>query len=90
VDWARERLWLSLRIVSRPKGAKGFVVLPRRWKVEQTIGWCMNARRNAGDYERLPQHSEAHLDWALITTMTRRLTRKSPQTSQWRKKTPAA
>ncbi|MFC3584305.1 hypothetical protein ACFOSC_10640 [Streptantibioticus rubrisoli] len=23
-----------------------FVVLPRRWKVERTIGWCMNARRN--------------------------------------------
>jgi transposase len=35
---------------------KGFVVLPRRWKVERTIGWCMNARRNARDYERLPQH----------------------------------
>lgn len=35
VDWARERLWLTLRIVSRPKGVKGFVVLPRRWKVER-------------------------------------------------------
>jgi transposase len=32
VDWVRERLWLTLRIVSRPKGTKGFVVLPRRWK----------------------------------------------------------
>lgn len=57
----RERLWLTLRIVSWPKGTKGFVVLPRRWKVERTVGWCMNARRNARDYERLPQHSEAHL-----------------------------
>lgn len=47
-----------------PKGTKGFVVLPRRWKVERTIGWCMNARRNARDYERLPQHSEAHLNWS--------------------------
>jgi IS5 family transposase len=28
VDWARDRLWLTLRIVSRPKGVKGFVVLP--------------------------------------------------------------
>ncbi len=89
VDWARERLWLTLRIVSRPEGAKGFVVLPRRWKVERTIGWCMNARRNARDYERLPQHSEAHLNWALITVMTRRLTRKSPRTSQWTRKTRA-
>lgn len=30
VDWARDRLWLTLRIVSRPKGTKGFVVLPSR------------------------------------------------------------
>lgn len=89
VDWAREPLWLSSRIVSRPKGTKGFVVLPRRWKVERTIGWCMNARRNARDYERLPQHSEAHLNWALITMMTRRLTRESPRTSPWTRKTPA-
>ena len=62
VNWARELLWLILRIVSEPKGAKSFVVLPRRWKVERTIGWCMNTRRNARDYERLPQHAEAHLN----------------------------
>ncbi len=30
VDWARDRLWLSLLIVFRPKGAKSLVVLPRR------------------------------------------------------------
>lgn len=48
VDRARDRLWLTLRNVSRPKGAKGFVVLPRRWKVERTIGWC---------YERPPQRT---------------------------------
>ncbi|MFJ2561375.1 MULTISPECIES: hypothetical protein [unclassified Streptomyces] len=46
----------------------------------------MNARRNARDYEPLPQHSEAHLNWALITTMPRRLTRKNLRTSQWTKK----
>lgn len=47
----------------------------------------MNARRNARDYERLPQRSEAHLNWALITMMTRRLTRKSPHTSWTKKRT---
>lgn len=31
----------------------------------------MNARRNARDDERLPQHSEAHLNWSLINLMTR-------------------
>lgn len=41
----------------------------------------MNARRSVRDYERLPQHAEAHLTWALITLMTRRLTRKGPGTN---------
>ncbi|GGT00113.1 hypothetical protein [Streptomyces griseoviridis] len=45
VGRARDRLRLTPRTVSRPKGVKGFVVLPRRWKAERTIGWCVNARR---------------------------------------------
>jgi hypothetical protein len=40
----------------------------------------MRARRNARDYERLRQHSEAHITWAAITLMTRRLTRKGAKT----------
>lgn len=75
---------MTLKTVSRPRGAKGFVVLPRRWKVERTLGWIMKARRNVRDYECLPQHSEAHLTWALITLMTRRITRGSHQ-ARWTK-----
>ncbi|MBT3166486.1 transposase [Streptomyces sp. Vc74B-19] len=85
VNWADDRLRLPLRTVSRPRGAKDFVILPRRWKVERTIGWLMNARRNVRDYERLPQHSEAHVNWSLITLVTRRLARKRralPQSHQ--------
>ena len=85
VTWAEDFLHITLKTVSRPEGAKGFVVLPHRWRVERTLGWIMNARRNARDYERLPQHSEAHLNWSLITLMTRRLTRKKPA-SDWAKK----
>ncbi|KUL23994.1 hypothetical protein ADL12_38250 [Streptomyces regalis] len=76
---------------SSPDGrrtATRFVVLPRRWRVERTLGWIMNARRNARDYERLPQHSEAHLNWALITLMARRLTRKKPVSDWTKKRTP--
>lgn len=76
---------MTLKRVSRPRGAKGFVVLPRRWRVERTLGWIMKARRNVLDYERLPQHSEAHLTWALITLMTRRITRSGPR-KDWSKK----
>jgi hypothetical protein len=28
VDWARECLWLTLGVLSRPKGVKDFVILP--------------------------------------------------------------
>ncbi|MEU8965881.1 transposase [Streptomyces sp. NPDC048491] len=83
--WTADRLWISLRPVLRPRGAKGFVILPRRWKVERSIGWAMNARRNCRDYERLPQHSEAHLNWSFITLMTRRLTRNGPH-HEWSRK----
>ncbi|RFC75189.1 hypothetical protein DXZ75_19540 [Streptomyces sp. AcE210] len=85
VHWAGDRLWLTLRTVSRPRGARGFVILPRRWKVERTIVWLMKARRNARNYERLPQRSEAHLNWSLITFMARCLAlkrRARPQSHQ--------
>ncbi|MFD8646490.1 transposase [Streptomyces mirabilis] len=85
-NWTQVHLWLTLRPVLRPKGSKGFVVLPRRWKVERSIGWIMNARRNCRDYERLPQNSEAYLNWAFITLMTRRLARKGPRTDRWERK----
>ncbi|MFI6530794.1 hypothetical protein ACIBHY_00015 [Nonomuraea sp. NPDC050547] len=41
----------------------------------------MNARRNVIDYECCPDHSQAHLTWAMITLMTRRLARKGSQRS---------
>ncbi len=75
VEWARTFLKLTVKTVSRPKNTPGFVILPRRWVVERSIAWIMQARRNARDYERLPQHSEALITWAAITLMTRRLTR---------------
>lgn len=85
INWSDDFLHMTLKTVSRPRGAKGFVVLPRRWKVERTLGRIMKARRNVHDYERLPQHSEAHLTWALITLMTRRITRSGPR-KDWSKK----
>lgn len=78
VTWAQQFLHLTLTVVSRPPGQAGFVVLPRRWIVERSLSWLLRARRNVRDYERLPQHSEAHLTWAAITLMTRRLTRRRP------------
>lgn len=84
INWSEGFLHMTLKTVSRPRGAKGFVILPRRWKIERTLGWIMKPRRNVRDYERLPQQ-EAHLTWALITLMTRRLTCTGPRTT-WSKK----
>lgn len=83
VTWAKKYLRLTVKTVSRPKDAKGFVVLPRRWVVERTHAWVMHARRHARDYERLVQHSESLITWAAITIMTRRITqRKSRREDQ--------
>lgn len=63
------------QLVTRAKDATGFVVLPRRWVVERSLGWIMHARRRVRDYECLGQHSEALIIIAGIILMTRRLTR---------------
>ena len=50
----------------KPEGQRGFAVLPRRWVVERTLAWLTAHRRLARDYERLPEHSEAWVKWAMI------------------------
>ncbi len=79
ITWAKKYLNLTIKTVSRPRDASGFVVLPRRWVVERSLAWMMHARRHARDYERLVQHSETLITWAAVTLMTRRLTRAAPR-----------
>jgi transposase len=73
--WAATWLKLTIEIVKRPQDLHTFQVLPRRWVVERTLAWITSYRRCARDYERLPAHHEAAVYWAMITLMTRRLTR---------------
>jgi transposase len=87
VEWARRFLHLTLKIVTKRPGQTGFKVFARRWIVERTIGWLMNARRNVVDFERKPSHSEAHLTVAAITLMSRRLTRRQAGRA-WTKRQP--
>lgn len=75
VPWAAQQLRFRIEVVSRPPGARGFVIVPRRWVVERSLAWLSHARRTVRDYERLPEHSEALLTWAAVTLMTRRLAR---------------
>ncbi|MFD8376397.1 IS5 family transposase [Streptomyces sp. NPDC059688] len=75
ITWAQDTLGITIKVVPRPRDAGGFVVLPKRWVVERSNSWTMRARRNARDYERLMSHAEAHIQWAFITLMSRRLAR---------------
>jgi putative transposase len=58
--WKAKRATLPwrLEVVKRPKDAKGFVLLPKRWVVERTNAWNGRARRLSKDYERRTDSSE--------------------------------
>jgi putative transposase len=78
LDWAETRLALTVQIVAKLAGQTTFVVLPRRWCVERTFSWINRCRRTVRDYERLPEHHAAFVQWAMIIIMTRRLARHPP------------
>jgi putative transposase len=64
---------LVTEIVRRCNGLKGFVVLPKRWIVERTIGWLGRCRRLAKDWENLDHSALAFLRLASIRLMLRKL-----------------
>ncbi len=68
----------ELEIVKRPEGAKGFVLLARRWVVERTFAWLGRCRRLAKDWEASTFSSRAWLLVASIRRMTRRIAREAP------------
>ena len=72
--WAKDVLTLTMQIIKRIPGATGFHVRPRIWVVERSFAWINKHRRCVRDYETRPDHHEAMVHLAMITTMTRRLT----------------
>ncbi|MGH7088299.1 MAG: transposase, partial [Stellaceae bacterium] len=64
---------LETEIVKRSDRLKGFVVLPRRWIVERTIGWLNRCRRLAKDWETRNHNALAFLKLASIRLMLRKL-----------------
>lgn len=50
-----------------------FVVLPKRWIVERTIGWLNRCRRLAKDWECLNDNALTFLRWASVRLMVRKL-----------------
>lgn len=45
---------IRLEVVKLSEAKRGFILLPKRWVVERSIGWIARFRRLARDYERLP------------------------------------
>jgi transposase len=80
IAWAHHHYNITTQIVPRPHTGNGFHTLPRRWVVERSIAWITRRRRCTRDYERLPAHHAAIVQWAATLQMTRRLTR-IPQTA---------
>lgn len=72
---------VTVEIVKRSDRAKdeanGFVVLPKRWIVERTIGWLNRCRRLAKDWECRSRKARAFLLLASIRLMTRKLCQKT-------------
>ena len=64
---------LQVEIVKRSDVAGKFVVLPKRWIVERTIGWINRCRRLAKDWENLNRNALAFLKLASIRLMLRKL-----------------
>ena len=69
---AEQKAPYQIEVVARPLGAKGFVLLHRRWVVERTFAW-LGAPANSKDYEGRTDSSEATLKISAIQHMLRRL-----------------
>ena len=75
-----ERLFLSLcGFLLRP----GFGAPLDQWRVEQTFGIMSRYRRLHRDYEELPDRSRSMIHWAMVNSMTSRLTASPDRTGQY-------
>jgi putative transposase len=71
--------WLSLhrrpyevKVVGRPAGAEGFVLLPKRWVVERSLAWLGRYRQLSKEYDYEPKVSEAWVQVSALHLMVRR------------------
>ena len=65
VRWVMDTYRWILEKVLRPKEAKGFVLIPKRWVVERSFGWFRWCRRLSRDYECSPKSAQS---WVYIAS----------------------
>jgi putative transposase len=73
-ETALTKLHMAVQIVRRPDLAKGFVVLPKRWRVEQAFGAGRFCRRLLVDHETLPRVAESMIRLGSIMRFVHALT----------------
>jgi putative transposase len=73
-EWVAEEYGIRVEVVKRPEGAKGWVLLPKRWVVERTFAWLGRWRGLAKEYTYLPESTEASILLAMTHLMLNRLT----------------
>ncbi len=73
VFWAEWFARVTLSIVRKAPGQRGFVVQPRRWVVERTFAWLGKYRRLSKDYEYRVDVSEAMVKVACVHLLARRV-----------------
>jgi transposase len=67
---------IRVTVVKRSdRSVKGFVVLPKRWIVERTLGWLNRSRRLAKDFEATLESSRAWVMLAIGFLLLRRAAR---------------
>ena len=68
-----KKLWKwTWQVALRTDEQKGFKLLPRRWVVERTFAWILNARRLNKAYEKKREHSQSMVYLAMFTLMLNR------------------
>jgi putative transposase len=73
VQWVAECFKFCLAVVLRPQETRGFILLPKRWVVERTLGWLNHSLRLSKTYERLIRTDEAWIYIAMTRIMVNRL-----------------
>jgi putative transposase len=69
-----KQLWnCTWQLVLRSDDQKGVVLLPRRWVVERTFAWILNARRLNKDYEKTRRNSQSMRYLAMIPLVLNRI-----------------
>lgn len=72
-ETALAALRMAVQIIRRPDFVKGFILLPKRWRVEQAFGAGRFCRRLLVDHETLPRVSEAMIRLGSIMRFVRTL-----------------